>query len=249
MRSAAFRCLTKSAHLALARIVVGLAVGRSAITQRQFVLFGISRDSVTAAVVELETLGLVVVQRSDGPHPNVYTLSQRWRDIATLADAVQVRDKARAFGLTRRRKVERATARRSRLQRIEQIRAALDAPQSAPALAALDHISLNVLGAIVDDIAQQRGAVAVSLTYERLCDLLNLHRNRLAASLRVLSALGLITVERGRRRASRYKIAEEWRSIVSIEQAQIIAAEAATGRRAADRGRASRHDHGEAATA
>jgi hypothetical protein len=65
----------------------------------------------------------------------------------------------------------------------------------------------------------------------------------------MLSALGLITVERGRRRASRYKIAEEWRSIVSIEQAQIIAAEAATGRRAADRGRASRHDHGEAATA
>ena len=113
LRSPAFRCLTKSAHLALARIVIELANGRNAVTHRQFVCYGIARDSITAAVAELEALGIIVVERHNA-HANAFDISQKWCGIATIAQAKAVRDRARHFEMTRRRKVERAMARRAR---------------------------------------------------------------------------------------------------------------------------------------
>jgi hypothetical protein len=63
LKSPAYRCMTKSAHLILARVTIELANGRNAITHCGFQKFGIARDSVTAAVAEVEALGLIRVGR------------------------------------------------------------------------------------------------------------------------------------------------------------------------------------------
>jgi hypothetical protein len=112
MQSPAFRCLTKSGHLALCRIEIALAAGRHRVTHRDFIRYGINRNVISHAIAELEALGIVTVRRHDA-HANSFSLSDRWRGIATSADARRIREQARDFGLTRRRKRERRLAERA----------------------------------------------------------------------------------------------------------------------------------------
>ena len=113
MKSAAYRSLTKSGYLALSRVMIELAAGRSSVSHHHFRCYGIARDSITAAICEIERLGFVVVERR-AAKANAFDWSQRWRSITTVAQAKAIRDRARHFGITRRKKLERAAARRER---------------------------------------------------------------------------------------------------------------------------------------
>jgi hypothetical protein len=187
--------------LALAKIVVERMTGRSCVTHRMFQDFGVPRDSITHAIVELEALGIVVVKRR-AAKSNDFALAFKWKGIASAEEAVAIRDRARHFGIIRRRKVERETARLDRARLLEQITVALHAPASAPALAVLDDTALKTLQAIVAAIATRTPA-----SYVALRERIGIGPNRLAASLRTLTACGLITITRGRRQRNVYRLA------------------------------------------
>ncbi len=69
-----------------------------------------TRGLVVYAIRELEALGIVDVLRNP-PRANVYTMSRRWRLIKTFEQAVEIRERARSFGIYQRRKRERSDAR------------------------------------------------------------------------------------------------------------------------------------------
>ena len=207
LRSPVFRSMTRSAVQVLARITVELANGRNAVTHRAFQNFGVDRGGITAAIVELEALSVIVVERR-AAKANAFDLSERWRNLTIIEQATGIRDRARHFGITRRRKIERASKRIDRERRLEWLTAALNAPHMAPALAGLDDVALAVLTVIVDAIAHSAGAAAIS--YDRLTDATGVGRNAVAASLHALAAQGLIEVAHGKRGRNVYKVGE-WR--------------------------------------
>jgi hypothetical protein len=101
----------------------------------------------------------------------------------------------------------------------------IGAPQTqAPAFAALDDREVAVLALITDAIGTD--IVSARLSYEQFTDRIDIGRNRLAASLGTLAALGLIDMERGRRGRNVYTMGERWREIASVAAAQTIAAAA-----------------------
>jgi len=111
LKSPAYRCMTRSAHLALAKIVIERASGRFAITHAQFAAFGVDRCGIAHAVAELEALGVVAVHRA-AAKANEFCMSDKWCSIRTVAQAKALRDKARHFGIIRRRKVARRSGQR-----------------------------------------------------------------------------------------------------------------------------------------
>ena len=228
MVSFVYAALTKSAHLLLGRIVVELAAGRNAISHSRFQNAGLPRDSITAAISELETLGVISVHHRPGQLGNFYRLSDQWRGWDTLAMARQARDLGRSIGLTARRKRERAEAREARTERLEQFRAMIGAPQMrGAAFSVLDDVEVAVLGIIAKAIGQSAGVVAARLSYEHFSDQISARRNKLTSALRVLSALGLISIgARGRRTACTYTIGEGWKNVSTVAAAEQIAAAA-----------------------
>jgi hypothetical protein len=109
LASPAFVCLTKSAHLVLARILIARAKGHHHIRHWEFIQYGVPRDSLSHAIAELEGVGVIRVQRHTA-HANSFVLSDRWKAITDLAEARRIRDQARAFGIFYRRKRARKTA-------------------------------------------------------------------------------------------------------------------------------------------
>jgi Mn-dependent DtxR family transcriptional regulator len=201
LRSPAYRVLTKSAHLALALIAIELANGRDAVTHESFQRYGIPRDSVTHALAEIEALGLVTVQRRGGRNANAFARAERYRNIHSIQQARAIRDRARHFGITRRRKVERETARLARTRLLEQLAEALNAPASAPALAGLDDIGLKTLQAILEANANR-----MPVTYVALRQRVGCSPNKVSTALQTLTERGLIEIARGKRR-NVYKVA------------------------------------------
>jgi hypothetical protein len=205
LRSPSFRVLTRAALLALGKIVAERVAGRFAITHCDFQSFGLNRGSIVHAVVELEALGIIAVKRTSA-HANSFDMSQKWRNIVTLEQAKRIRDRGRHFGIIRRRKVERETARLERAQRLARLKAMLGTPQ-APAIADLDDAALAVLDVILDAIGRSRDVAGAALSYEQITGQIDIGRNRLAAALRTLAECGLITITRGRRRRNVYRLA------------------------------------------
>jgi hypothetical protein len=109
LKSPAFVVLTKSAHLALARIEIARAKGHHHITHRQFQSYGIPRDSISHAISELEGLGVIIVQRH-AAKSNSFGMSGKWREITSIEQARRIRNIVRNFGIFARRKRERKTA-------------------------------------------------------------------------------------------------------------------------------------------
>jgi hypothetical protein len=92
--------------------------------------------------------------------------------------------------------------------------------------AALDDREVTVLALIADAIGRSMDIVSAKISYEDITDQISIGRNRLAGALRVLSALGLIEVQRGRRGRNTYRAGQGWREISSAAAAQAIAAAA-----------------------
>ena len=121
LESAAYRVLSKSAHMVLARIEIELAHhggndnGRLPVTTENFVEYGMHRTSVAPAIREAEALGFIrITERGHGGNaeyrsPNRFFLTyahaldsktspptNEWRRIKTLEEANQIADSARA---------------------------------------------------------------------------------------------------------------------------------------------------------
>ena len=121
LEAPAYRALSRSAHLVIARIEVELAHhggndnGRLPVTTEDFVVYGMDRGSVAPAIREAEALGFIrVTQRGHGGNaehrsPNYFLLTfahnrnsraepptHDWRRIKTLEDAEQIARTARA---------------------------------------------------------------------------------------------------------------------------------------------------------
>jgi hypothetical protein len=120
LESPAFRALSPSAHMVLARIEIELAHhggndnGRLPVTVDQFVEYGMHRSSVAPAIREVEALGFIRVERGRGGNaeyrrPNLFYLtytnwrgsiaeppSHDWRRIKNLDEAKCIARDARA---------------------------------------------------------------------------------------------------------------------------------------------------------
>ena len=120
LEAPAYRALSRSAHLVIARIEVELAHhggndnGRLPVTTEDFVAYGMDRGSVAPAIREAEALGFIrVTQRGHGGNaehrsPNHFFLTfaharnsraepptHEWRRIKTLEEAEQIAHAAR----------------------------------------------------------------------------------------------------------------------------------------------------------
>src|SRR5215510_9179311 len=115
LESPAYRVLSRSAHMVLARIEIELAHhggndnGRLPVTSENFVEYGMHRTSVAPALREAEALGFIrITERGHGGNaeyrsPNRFYLtyahtrdskksppSDEWRHIETLEEANQI---------------------------------------------------------------------------------------------------------------------------------------------------------------
>lgn len=199
LKSASFRALTRAGHLALAKIVIELSNGRTSVTHRMFEAYGLDRCGIGHAVCELEALGIVVVHRSTAK-ANEFAMSSRWMAIGSLAEAKQRRDEARHYGIIRKRKVERQSARIDREQRLAWLQSALNAPDRVSILAEFDDVALKTLQAVVVAIQKRTPA-----NYVTLCERVGCGRNKIASALSTLRETGLIETQNGRRRCT-YRI-------------------------------------------
>ena len=120
LESPAFRVLSRSAHMVLARIEIELAHhggndnGRLPVTTENFVEYGMHRTSVAPAIREAEALGFIrITERGHGGNaeyrsPNLFYLTfahgresnrrpptHEWRRIKTLEEANQIARTAR----------------------------------------------------------------------------------------------------------------------------------------------------------
>ena len=128
-----------------------------------------------------------------------------------------VRDKARHFGLGRRRKVERETQRILRTQCLDQIKQMIGAPLARAPFDALDDAALAVLRVIADAVGRSKGLAGASVTYDKLSGQSGVHRNRLASKLRTLTARGLIEVAHGKRGRNVYRLSDDWRIVGTMQ--------------------------------
>ena len=121
LESPAYRVLSRSAHMVLARIEIELAHhggndnGRLPVTSENFVEYGMHRTSVAPAIREAEALGFIrITERGHGGNaeyrsPNRFYLTyahtrdskkspptDEWRHIETLEEANQIARTARA---------------------------------------------------------------------------------------------------------------------------------------------------------
>ena len=121
LESPAYRVLSRSAHMAIARVEIELTShggndnGKLPVTTDDFVAYGMHRTSIAPAIREVEALGFVrVTERGRGGNaeyrkPNLFFLTfahgrdsgaQRpthdWRRIKTLEEAQQIARTARA---------------------------------------------------------------------------------------------------------------------------------------------------------
>jgi hypothetical protein len=118
LESAAYRALSRSAHMVISRIEVELAHhggndnGRLPVTTDDFVAYGMHRSSVAPAVREAEALGFIrVTERGRAGNaeyrkPNMFYLTfstwrgspptHEWRRIKTIEEATKIATDARA---------------------------------------------------------------------------------------------------------------------------------------------------------
>jgi hypothetical protein len=121
LESPAYRVLSRSGHMVLARIEIELAShggndnGRLPVTTENFVEYGMHRTSVAPAIRETEALGFIrVTERGHGGNaeyrsPNRFYLTyahargsnrspptHAWRRVKTLEEAKQIADTARS---------------------------------------------------------------------------------------------------------------------------------------------------------
>jgi hypothetical protein len=121
LEAPAFRALSRSAHMVIARIEIELAAhggndnGRLPVTTEDFVRYGMHRTSVAPAIREAEALGFIqVTERGRGGNaehrsPNRFYLTyahtrdskrrpptDEWRRIKTMEEADQIAGAARA---------------------------------------------------------------------------------------------------------------------------------------------------------
>jgi hypothetical protein len=120
LESPAYRALSLSAHMVLARIEIELAHhggndnGKLPVTVDQFVEYGMHRSSVAPAIREVEALGFIRVERGRGGNadyrrPNLFYLtysnwrgskaeppSHDWKHIKSMEEALRIAREARA---------------------------------------------------------------------------------------------------------------------------------------------------------
>jgi hypothetical protein len=119
LKSPAYRVLSRSAHMVIARVEIELAHhggndnGRLPITNEDFIAYGMDRSSVAPAIREAEALGFISIARGRGGNaehrtPSMFgsTFSQHrnsgrspptdnWRRIKTIDEAEQIARAAR----------------------------------------------------------------------------------------------------------------------------------------------------------
>jgi hypothetical protein len=167
LESPAFRVLSKSAHLVLARIEVELAHhggsdnGRLPVTYADFEAYGVHHHSIGPAIRELSALGIVEVEHGRAGNaefrsPNRFRLTARasdgrpgdgsheWRRIETLEQAEKIAKAARQGGS---KKQNSNAGKRSASQRETSVESSkCPPPKTSPTVIGRKSAGLSILG-------------------------------------------------------------------------------------------------------
>ena len=242
LRSPAFRSLSRSALLAVCCVLAEKAEGRTHVSAGQFIRYGIGPETLVLALEELRRQSILKIQRHTA-RSHSFGIDSGYKTI-TEAQAIKIRDEVRGHSVKELRKQDRATLRVIYEQRLTATGASVTF--GSPALAALAELQLCVFALVAEAI--ECGVDLIS--YEDICEWLNVGRCGVARAIRQLLALGLLDAEpSGTRNRRRYRLGTRWQEIEDIDEAARIAAAVSTPRRRTNGGMIDEADRGKAASA